>query len=207
VEKKGYRINVANAKVAKITENTETAYVLSDVRRLPDLRQIDFTPLLATGQLYGDGVLVEDAAMVTGGTVKIDTNKVAIAERAMITGAEYKEGILDIKTTDVPPEIALYVETEASNCTKEQMWFVCCKAQPFGISGKQRENNINYSTDSLTLSCFPRKKDKKVFRMADTEDKTFTEEMSAKFAEHPDMAATSQGTEQTNEQGTEQTTE
>lgn len=194
--RKGYRINVANAKVAKITENTESSYILSDVKKLPGLRAIDFTPLLATGQLYGDGVLVEDAAMVTGGNVKIDANKIAIAERAMITGAEYKDGVLDIKTSDVPPEIALYVETEASNGTKEQMWFLCCKAQPFGISGTQRESNISYSTDSLTLSCFPRAKDKKVFRMADTEDETFTSEMSAKFAEHPDMAGATT-TEQT----------
>ena len=188
--RKGYRINVANAKVAKVTANTDESYTISDVTKLPGLRSIDFTPLLATGQLYGDGVLVEDAAMVTGGTVKIDANKVAIAARAMITGSEYKDGVLDIKTTDVPPEIALYVETEASNGTKEQMWFLCCKAQPFGVSGTQRENNINYSTDSLTLSCFPRAKDKKVFRMADTEDETFTSEMSTKFAEHPDMTTT-----------------
>ena len=188
--RKGYRINVANAKVAKVTANTDENYTISDVTKLPGLRSIDFTPLLATGQLYGDGVLVEDAAMVTGGTVKIDANKVAIATRAMITGAEYKDGVLDIKTTDVPPEIALYVETEASNGTKEQMWFLCCKAQPFGVSGTQRENNINYSTDSLTLSCFQRAKDKKVFRMADTEDETFTSEMSTKFAGHPDMTTT-----------------
>lgn len=188
--RKGYRINVANAKVAKVTENTDTSYTISDVTKLPGLRSIDFTPLLATGQLYGDGVLVEDTAMITGGTVKIDNNKIAIATRAMITGSEYKDGVLDVKTTDVAPEIALYVETEASNGTKEQMWFLCCKAQPFGVNGTQRENNINYSTDSLTLSCFPRAKDKKVFRMADTEDKTFTSEMSTKFAEHPDMTTT-----------------
>lgn len=197
VTKKGYRINVTNAKVAKISENTESGYTLGEVKKLPGLRAIDFTPLMATGQLYGDGVLVEDAAMVTGGTVKIDANKVAITERAMITGAEYKDGVLDIKTTDVPPEIALYVETEASNGTKEQMWFLCCKAQPFGISGKQREGNISYSTDSLTLSCFPRAKDKKVIRLADTEVEAFTSEMSTKFAENPDMTGTTQGTEQT----------
>lgn len=190
----GYRINVANAKVAKVTENTDASYTISDVTKLPGLRSIDFIPLLATGQLYGDGVLVEDAAMITGGTVKIDNNKIAIATRAMITGSEYKDGVLDVKTTDVAPEIALYVETEASNGTKEQMWFLCCKAQPFGVNGTQRENNINYSTDSLTLSCFPRAKDKKVFRMADTEDKTFTSEMSTKFAEHPDMTTTAQTT-------------
>lgn len=192
--KKGYRINVSNAKVAKVTENTDASYTISDVTKLPGLRSIDFTPLLATGQLYGDGVLVEDAAMITGGTVKIDNNKIAIATRAMITGSEYKDGVLDVKTTDVAPEIALYVETEASNGTKEQMWFLCCKAQPFGVNGTQRENNINYSTDSLTLSCFPRAKDKKVFRMADTEDETFTSEMSTKFAEHPDMTTTAQAT-------------
>ena len=62
--KKGYRINVANAKVAKVTENTDASYTISDVTKLPGLRSIDFTPLLATGQLYGDGVLVEDAAML-----------------------------------------------------------------------------------------------------------------------------------------------
>ena len=191
---KGYRINVKNLKFALVTINSEEAYEIGEVKKVPGLMALDFTPIMATGQLFGDGELAEDMARLTGATVKIDANKVPIDIRAMITGSTYKEGILDIATTDVPPEIAVYGETEASNGTKEQLWFLCGKVQPFGISGKQQEGNISYSTDTLTIGCKPRKIDHKVVRYADTENDGITKENSAKLELHPDMKTAAQTT-------------
>ncbi len=188
--RKGYRINVKNFKVAKITENTETGYEIGEINKIPGLMSIDFTPNMATGQLYGDGELREDLGKLTGAALKLDANKIPIEVRALMTGSKFENGILDIATTDNPPEIAVYCETEASNGTKEQMWFLCCTVQPFGVSGKQQESNINYSTDTLTLACKPRALDHKVVRLADTENIAITAENSALLEKHPDMKAT-----------------
>lgn len=194
---RGYRVNVKNLKVALVTTNTSSEYEIGEIHPIEGLMTLDFSPQIATGQLYGDGELKEDAGMLTGGTLKLDANKIPILERALITGSTYKDGILDIATTDVPPAIAIYAETEASNGSKEQLWFLNCKAQPFGVSGKQREGNISYSTDTLTLGCTARKLDHKVVRFGDTEEDALDEGKSKLFENHPDMKETATASEAT----------
>lgn len=181
------RINVRNAKYALLKENTVESYTLDTVHKLPGLRDIDLAVQLATGTLYGDGVIEENSSKITGATVKIGINKIAIEDRARMTGATITNGIMDVTTDDVAPYIALYLETESSKAGgKEQMWLLCGQAQPIGLAGQQSETNVNYSTDTMTIQCVQRKKDKKVLRLGDTESTLFTEAMSAAFAENPD---------------------
>lgn len=199
--KRGYRINVQNLKFALVTTNTTEGYEIGEVKSVPGLMKMDFVPLQAAGQLFGDGKLKEAMARLTGATLKLDANKIPIDIRAMITGSAYKDGILDMATTDISPDIAVYCETEGSNGGKEQLWFLNGKAQPFGISATQQEGNITYSTDTLTIECKERALDHRIIRYADTEVETMTDENSAKLALHPDMKDTTAAT-----QSTEQTT-
>lgn len=190
------RINVRNAKYALVKENTIESYTLeSEMHLLPGLRDIDLAIQLATGTLYGDGVIEENSSKVTGATLKLGINKIAIEDRARMTGAKITNGIMDVTTDDVAPYIALYLETESSKAGgKEQMWLLCGQAQPIGIAGQQSETNVNYSTDTMTIQCVCRKKDNKVLRLGDTENAAFTEEMSTDFASNPDSSvAANQG--------------
>lgn len=192
------RINVRNAKYALLKENTVENYTLDDIHPLPGLRDIDLAVQLATGTLYGDGVIEENSSKITGATVKIGINKLAIEDRARMTGAKIENGIMDVTTDDVAPYIALYLETESSKAGgKEQMWLLCGQAQPIGLAGQQSEANVNYSTDTMTIQCVQRKKDKKVLRLGDTENASFTETMSVAFEENPDsnVAAEDNGDE------------
>ena len=184
------RINVRNAKYALVKENTTESYTLeSATHPLPGLRDIDLAIQLATGTLYGDGVIEENSSKITGATLKIGINKIAIEDRARMTGAKITNGIMDVTTDDVAPYIALYLETESSKAGgKEQMWLLCGQAQPIGIAGQQSETNVNYSTDTMTIQCVSRKKDNKVLRLGDTENTAFTEAMSKDFAQNPDSS-------------------
>lgn len=183
------RINVRNAKYAILKENTKESYTLDEVHPLPGLRDVDIAFQLATGTLYGDGVIEENTSKITGATVKIGINKIAIEDRARMSGAKITNGVMDVTTDDVAPKIALYLETESSKSGgKEQLWLLCGQAQPIGVTGQQSETNVNYSTDSMTVQCTKREKDNKVLRMADTENDAFTEQMSTAFEENPDSA-------------------
>ncbi len=180
----GNRINVQNAKVALVMTNTKTDYALDTAMDLPGLMSIDLALTLATGTLYGDGVKKSDQSKVTGATLKVGLNKIPIQVRAKMTGAKITNGILDVTTDDQAPKIAFYAETEADDGTKEQLWLLCGEAQPIGLAGKQTENNINFSTDELTINFTQREKDKKVLRLADTANEDFTK--SEEFANDPD---------------------
>lgn len=195
----GNRINVKNAALVEVTANTETSYEIGEILKLPGLMSIDLTLLMATGELYGDGALSSKISRITGATLKFGVNKVPLEGRVLLNGSVIsEEGILDVSTDDKQKTVAFYAETEADDNTKEQLWLLCGNAQPFGISGKQSEGNITFSTDEVTIDFIRRKMDKKVLRLADTVLKKFTEENSKKFALHPDMKTSlpTQSTEQ-----------
>ena len=196
----GNRINVTNAALVEVTANTEESYEIGTILRLPGLMHIDLTLLMATGELYGDGALSSKISRITGAVLKFGVNKVPIEGRVLLNGSVISdEGILDVSTDDKQKTIAFYAETEADDKTKEQLWLLCGNAQPFGMSGKQSEGNISFSTDEVTIDFIRRKMDKKVLRLADTAFKKFTEENSKKFALHPDLKTSlpAESTEQT----------
>ncbi len=191
------RINVQNAAYAVLKENTTSAYEMDDKHPLPGLRSIDLALQMASGTLYGDGVVEEEVDKITGAIVKIDINKIPIEDRARMNGAHY-DGIMDVTTDDKAPEIALYFETESSKAGgKEQLWLMCGKVQPIGMAAQQTEGNVNFSTDTMTVKCTRRKKDRRVLRLGDTENEKFSSAASKEFESNPDyvIGTTGAGTE------------
>lgn len=181
-----YRINVENAGYALIESNTSLAYAIKTKKPLPGLRSIDLTLQLSSGKLYGDGSIACNIAQATGATVQLGVNKIKIEDRAEILGQTYENGILDVKAGDTAPELAFYCEVVSDKGTKEQLWLLCGVAQPFGINGQQREENITFSTDTLNVEFKPRAKDKKIYRLGDTSNADFTSAHSASFESDPD---------------------
>ena len=194
------RINVRNAKYALLKENTVDGYVLDDMHPLPGLRTIDLALQMASGTLYGDGVIDENVDKITGAQFKFDINKIPIEDRARMSGAHY-DGIMDVTTDDKAPEMAFYCETESPIAGgKEQLWLLCGQAQPIGLNASQTEQNVNFSTDTMTIKCTQRKKDKKALRLGDTENTKFTETDSKEFESNPDYVI--KKTEDTGSEGT-----
>lgn len=186
----GYRINVKNFKYALVSVDNSTTYTIGDVVPVPGLMTVDLTLLSSTGELYGDGALVSKIAKLTGATLKLGHDKLPIVDRAALLGATITDGILDLKTSDTPAKVACYFEVEQDDGTKEQMWLLAGKAEPIGLSAKQAEGNINYSTDEITINFVRRELDNKVLRMGDTSNSSFTSTVSAAFATDPDAKAT-----------------
>lgn len=185
-----YRINVRNCKAVPVTTNSSSSYSLGDSIALPDLDTIEIAFLTATGELYGDGKLVDKSAEITGAQLKLGIDKVAQAARAALGGHTIdSNGVLRVATSDKAPEIAVYMETESTGTDYEAIWLLCGKCEPIGLTGKQKESAVTYSTDSLTINCVARKLDNQVLALADTENSTFNAEKQTKFKAHPDLSA------------------
>lgn len=183
---RAYRINVKNCKYAEVTVNTDSTYTIGTPVAIPDLRNWDMTLTSATGELYGDGALVAKRAKLTGATVSFGIDRIDQDTRAKLNGHTIdSNGVLVAKTTDVPPTIALYGEVELDDGEIEQIWLLCGKVQPFGISATQAETGITYSTDTVTADFIARELDKAVLKLGDTTNSTFKSH-SAAFAADPD---------------------
>lgn len=181
----GNRVNVRNAAYALVTQNDSTGYTIGALKPLPGLMSMDITTQISTGTLYGDGVIKSNKAKLTGATATFAINKIAIEDRAAMSGATINaDGIMEVATSDIQPQIAFYAETEADDGTKEQIWLLVGTVQPIGLNGSQAEANINYSTDTMTINFIERDLDHKVFKLADTANATFTK--TTEFAANPD---------------------
>ena len=184
----GYRINVRNCQRAEVTVDSDSTYTLGTVYAMPTLRQVDLAFTSASGTLYGDGEKVSEVSLINGATLQFGIDKLTQADKVALLGVtEDAKGIVSYKTTDKPVKTAIYFEVEHDDGGYEAIWLLCGKAQPIGVSAQQREDNITFSTETVTMNFVRRAKDKTVMKMGDTDDVTFTSSYQTSFKASPDI--------------------
>lgn len=184
----GYRINVRNCKRANVTSDTNAAYTLGTVVAMPTLRNVEIAFTTSSGTLYGDGEKVSDISLVTGATLTFGIDKLTAADKVALLGiTKSAKGVSSYKTTDKPPKTAIYFEIEHDDGGFEATWLLVGKCQPIGQSATQKEDNITFSTENVTMNFVRRELDKAVMMTADTDDSDFTTANQTAFAASPDI--------------------
>ncbi|WP_312372046.1 major tail protein [Lachnoclostridium sp.] len=179
--KRAYRINIKNPVFTLLTSDDDTACVYGKVDSLGEAMEIQITPTLATGTLYGNGAKVDDSAKITGIDMQFGATKIPIEHRATMLGNTYADGILVENKADQSVYIAFGYEVEQTNGKRECVWLLKGKAQPISSTSQQSESNINYSTDSIKISFIPRAFDGAIRAFGDTANEAFTEEKADTF--------------------------
>lgn len=178
---KANRINVKNLKYTVIIEDTETSFTTGEIKNFAKAMQVQITPTVATGTLYGDGAKQEDLAKLTGVTLQVDANKIPIEVKAEVNGNKYENGVLQENKDDQAKDIAVGFEVEQTNNKRELIWLYKGKVQPFANTVQQATDNINFSTDTLTINFIPRELDGNIRAIGDTANAEFTEVMADAF--------------------------
>lgn len=181
--KKSNRINVARLIYCLLLTDSAEGTTYGPVKPFGKAMQIQITPQIATGTLYGDGNKEEDVGVLKGMAVAVDTNKVFAETRAEIMGNTIVDGVVIEKSGDQPPDIALGYEVEQLGGTKEQVWLLKGKAQPGNQTIQQSTDNLNFSTDSTTINFIPRESDKQIRFFGDTANSDYTEAQATAFFE------------------------
>ncbi len=179
--KKSNRINVARLVYCLLLTDTAEGTTYGPVKPFGKAMQIQITPQVATGTLYGDGNKEEDVGMLKGIAVAVDTNKVFAETRAEIMGNTIVDGIVIEKAGDQPPDIAVGYEVEQLGGTKEQVWLLKGKAQPGNQTIQQSTDNLNFSTDSTTINFIPRESDSQIRFFGDTANTDYTAAQATAF--------------------------
>lgn len=179
--KKANRINIKNLVYCKLLTDEVGSTTYGEVKPLSPAMQIQVTVSLASGVLYGDGAQEENIAKMTGIAVVLDVNKVCIEDRAEILGNKYENGVLVEKEGDEAPYIALGYEIPETNGCKELIWLLKGRAQPYNSNVQQSTDNINFSTDSITINFIPRTSDEMLRFFGDTANADLTEEQVKKW--------------------------
>ncbi len=179
--KKSNRINIARPVYSLILTDTAEGTTYGPVKPLGKAMQVQLTPQVATAVLYGDGSKEEDIGKMKGIAAAVDVNKLYAETRAEIMGNTMVDGVVIEKDGDEPPYIALGFEVEQTGNTKEQVWLLKGRAQPANQTIQQSTDNMNFSTDSVTINFIPRESDKQIRFYADTANSEYTEAQATAF--------------------------
>lgn len=178
---KANRFNIKKIVYALISKDDTTAYNYGTIKTLGAIMSAQFTPSYAEAPLYGGGIITDRVSKLTGGTLKVEVNKIPIENRAEIYGHTYASGVLTITKDDQAEDIAIGYEIEQTSSKRELVWLFKCKAKPFGNNNQQSTNSINYSTDTIDFDVMAREYDGKIKADGDTANADFTDALATVF--------------------------
>lgn len=167
------RYNIKNFYYGTITISESGQITRNTPKHIPGMEKVAVNYKLATGQLYGDGVLREDKSKLTGAEIALDMNKLPTEHEIIIFGkTKDVNGIVHDNESDEPIGIYIGWEVELTGKASEFIWFTNCKAKPNNKEYNQSTDNINFSKDTLLVTAMPDENgDVRLF--GETIDKTF----------------------------------
>lgn len=175
------KINVQNVHLAEITKSPEGEISFGKPEHVVGAMQIGRNPQIASGQLYGDGKITHETSRKVRYELSVDLNKLPTKWRRYMEGVTVTTGVESGTSKDEPNPFAIGWEVEKTGEQKELVWFVYCLANPIQETTRQSEDNINYSTDSITISALEDDSLGRFYTLIDSEDTAITEEMIANF--------------------------
>ncbi|MFR9278527.1 MAG: major tail protein [Ezakiella coagulans] len=146
------RINVKNLYMAKATKQEDGQVVFDKPEHIIGMEKISRKTQMASGKKYGDGKIRKNSIKKSGYELSLSLNNLPSEWRNYLEGTTFTDGGVEYATSkDMPNYFATGWEVEKTGGFSEFVWFPFCQAQPIEQETQQTEDNINYSTDSITI--------------------------------------------------------
>lgn len=176
------RINVTNLHFAKIQEAEDGSITFDAPERIIGAEQVGRIPSVASGRLYGDGIVRFNVNKKTAYELTLNANNIPSEWRAYIEGTNISEsGVESATSGDLPKPLAIGWEVEKTGNKSEFVWFPYCVGSPVEQTTQQSEDNINYSRDQITLLAMEHNSIKRFYTLVDQEIEGNEEVTAEKF--------------------------
>jgi phi13 family phage major tail protein len=175
------KINVQDVHLAEITESEEGTLIHEAPEHVTGAMEIGKAPQISSGQLYGDGKINKQTSKKVRYQLTVNLNKLPSKWRRYMEGVTVNDGVESGTSKDEPKPFAIGWTVEKTGGKKEKIWFLYCLAEPIQETTRQSEENINYSTDIITISALEDDRLGRYYTFIDTEDEEITEDMAENF--------------------------
>lgn len=175
-----FKINVEDIHIAEVTE-AEEGIVFGTPEHIAGAMEIGRNPQVSQGKLFGDGKVTHSTSKVNSYQISIKQNKLPSKWRRYMEGKTATGGVESGTSKDEPKPFAIGWAVEKTGGEKEMIWFLYCKVEPIEENVTQTEDNVNYSTDSITITALEHDEVGRFYTFIDTEDAEITPEMVTAF--------------------------
>ncbi|HHX60711.1 MAG TPA: hypothetical protein GX707_08360 [Epulopiscium sp.] len=176
-----FKINVEGLHFAEITESEEGELVFGKPEHIPGAMEVGRNPQISQGRLYGDGKVSHSTSRVNSYQISVNQNKLPSKWRRYMEGKTVTGGVESGTSKDEPKPFAIGWTVEKTGGAKELIWFLYCKTEPIQETVTQSEDNINYSTDSVTITALEHDSLGRFYTFIDTEDEEITPSLAEDF--------------------------
>ena len=189
--KRSYKINIKKPVYCEVLTDTTDGTTYGSVKSLGEAMQVQMTAVSSSGQLYGDGSIVDSSSKISGLTVVLDATKIPVEAKADIYNYTFTDGVVQVKAGVQAKYIALGYEVEQTTGDSEYVWLLKGRPQSLNENVQQSEQNITYSTDQMTIDFVRRVSDDMLQYYADAANADFTASQAAAwFSQGPSQIVT-----------------
>jgi phi13 family phage major tail protein len=165
-----FRINIRDLHIAFLEKDDMNGASHEKPDKIPGIMQIQLTPRVKTGQLYGDGIMRDKRSSIDGYDVTFDHNKVPPKILARMLGQAYENGKRYGNAGDNPKQFALGYAVDLTDGNVELTWLYKCVTAPSTKNAQQATDSVNYSTDNMAITSMPLDYNRDYENVVDTSD-------------------------------------
>lgn len=165
---KQIKINVRNFHMAKVTEK-DGVLAFDTPEHIPGVEQVGRVPMISSGKKYGDGIVRFSVSKKNSYEITIAHNQIPTEWKSYLEGTTIASGVESASSEDVPGMVAIGWEVEKTGGKKEFIWFLYGTAEPITVDVQQSEDNVNFTSDSLKITCMEHTSLKRFYTLVDTE--------------------------------------
>lgn len=151
------------------SDDVDSTVYSEQITKLVGARNINMTPNIAEGMLYGDDQLQESESSITSIEVSMDMTDLPLKQRAELTGQKYENGVLKENKDAEAIEVAFGFQAPKSGGGFRMVWLLKGKIKPLEESAQTKEEDIDYQTQEATFVFTPRLSDGELRFIADTD--------------------------------------
>lgn len=168
---KGVLIGVKNLHYAILKTDDKTGATYETPVNIAGVRTIDVKPSSGVDTLYGDDAPYDVADYLGDISVTVDTAQIPLVDLAALLGHTVDKGVMEYKSTDTPPYVALMFESVKSNGKKRFVKLLKGKFAEPEDNFQGKDTSTHWNTAKLTGHFVVREYDSAWKRVAD-EDAT-----------------------------------
>jgi len=170
---KGVLIGVRNLHYALLKTDDATGVTYDTPVSIPGVRTIDVKPSSGVDTLYGDDAPFDIASYLGDIEVTIDTAELSVEDMAALLGHTVSKGIIDFKSTDEAPYVAVLFESVKSNGKKRFVKLLKGKFAEPEENYQTKDSSVHWNTAKITGHFVVRTYDSAWKRVADEDGKDF----------------------------------
>lgn len=165
-------IGINNFHVAKmLTDVSGSTPTYEDPISIPWLRKVEIKPQNNSVQLYADNQSVATSNVMANYQLTIEMAGVPLEYKALLLGHNYDNttGIMTVNKEDAAPYFEIMFESTKQNGKKRFVKFTKVQFSEPDESNSTKEENITYSSPSMTATAIYRTSDGVALKQADEE--------------------------------------